>query len=580
MTDLTTKHDLPKPELSEQANGPAQIGALADALDEIIVAYAIGAAGSRPANPGTDGEGLVYIATDTEVVSIWDGDEWYDLNPKDAAAATASLRTLGTSGTSAAAGNDSRFNAAKVALGQARAAHSSNVNTSNPGTASLGGVTATVGDVILLVGQSAGAQNGPWVFQGTSSAMTRPTWYANASTARGGALVAVEEGTHADTLWQMTTNGNVTVDTTATAWSWAGGTDASRLSATETHTGDKTFSGALTANGLLTVGDRVSLGADTQTGSVTLTTSSKFRQRYTGSGGHTITLPAASGIGTRAHFVENLGTGVLTVARAGSDVLNGVLTGLTLQPGEAAHLVSNNSNTWDTHKLAAPGAGGVYTTNATATMPDVGYDEAAFYGSTASQTITLPPAKAGKRFAFTNTGSVNVTCGRAGSDSVGGTTSVVVAPGVRLDFVCVTDGVWRPQWPLGAQVASGYSAIATSSAGAGDKLSITVAGDGMHAMVVSIEAPSFTTSAGAGTSLVMRLRDGASGTGTVYELAGVHNAGSNYENPMCVPKKAIPSFTGSKTFYANLQNAAGTPSLNAASDAHAFIRATWAPGYQ
>lgn len=70
-----------------------------------------GTSGARPSASISD---RFYFSTDTGVLSRDSGSAWTDINPIDAAAGTASLRTLGTTSTSAAAGNDSRFSDARV----------------------------------------------------------------------------------------------------------------------------------------------------------------------------------------------------------------------------------------------------------------------------------------------------------------------------------------------------------------------------------------------------------------------------------------------------------------------------------
>lgn len=98
---------------------------------------------------------------------------------------------------------------------------SSNINIANPGTAVFDGVTVPTGGRLLLRGQSTGSQNGPWVFNGSGSALTRPVDFpaAAVSTSNAGIVNAtffVQEGTSfADTAWTLTTNGTITVDTTS-----------------------------------------------------------------------------------------------------------------------------------------------------------------------------------------------------------------------------------------------------------------------------------------------------------------------------------------------------------------------------
>jgi hypothetical protein len=92
------------------------------------------------------------------------------------------------------------------------------------------GVTLVTGDRILLKNQSTGAENGIYVVA-ASGAPTRAT-DADGNAPDGtselapGTAVSVAEGTtNGDTVWMITTNGTITVGTTATTWSQlAGGT--------------------------------------------------------------------------------------------------------------------------------------------------------------------------------------------------------------------------------------------------------------------------------------------------------------------------------------------------------------------
>jgi hypothetical protein len=72
-----------------------------------------------------------------------------------------------------------------------------NVNISTPG-ASLDGVSMNVDDRVLLVSQNNGTQNGIWVWNGPSTAMTMPPDADGAGDVPDGALVAVAEGTSAN----------------------------------------------------------------------------------------------------------------------------------------------------------------------------------------------------------------------------------------------------------------------------------------------------------------------------------------------------------------------------------------------
>ncbi len=86
----------------------------------------------------------------------------------------------------------------------------------------IDGVTLVTGDRILLKAQSAGAENGIYTVN-ASGAPTRTT-DADSSGDLLGAAVFVSEGTvNGNTLWVMTTDGPITVGTTALVWSQFGG---------------------------------------------------------------------------------------------------------------------------------------------------------------------------------------------------------------------------------------------------------------------------------------------------------------------------------------------------------------------
>lgn len=102
-----------------------------------------------------------------------------------------------------------------------------NVTITAPGTA-INGVTLATGDRVLLTAQTTGSQNGLWVFQGSAAAMIRPTDYAASGvlTNPSVTVTATEGTTNANTAWTLTTDGTVTIDTTATAWAVVGGGSA------------------------------------------------------------------------------------------------------------------------------------------------------------------------------------------------------------------------------------------------------------------------------------------------------------------------------------------------------------------
>ena len=113
----------------------------------------------------------------------------------------------------------------------AEAAAVGNVNVSNPGTNTFDGVTLTNGQRLLLINQSAGAENGLWEFNGSSSALTRPNDFNDWDSEVVGAIVPVEDGgsVYGATVWVNTNSEGGTLGTTPitfTQWfiAYVGGT--------------------------------------------------------------------------------------------------------------------------------------------------------------------------------------------------------------------------------------------------------------------------------------------------------------------------------------------------------------------
>lgn len=112
----------------------------------------------------------------------------------------------------------SNLNSLFDSKGSTRSATTANVTISNPGTAVFDGVTLSTLDRLLVKAQTAPAENGIYVFNGSGVALTRvldmDVWAEVP-----GALVIVEEGTaNADTIWLCTSNQGGTIGTTAVTW--------------------------------------------------------------------------------------------------------------------------------------------------------------------------------------------------------------------------------------------------------------------------------------------------------------------------------------------------------------------------
>jgi phage-related tail fiber protein len=97
-----------------------------------------------------------------------------------------------------------------------RAATTGNVSLSAPG-ATMDGVTLALNDRVLVKDQTAGAENGIYVWTASGSALARAA-DANEAIELEQAVVSVEEGTSQNnTSWRQTAV-NLTIGTTAIAW--------------------------------------------------------------------------------------------------------------------------------------------------------------------------------------------------------------------------------------------------------------------------------------------------------------------------------------------------------------------------
>ena len=96
-----------------------------------------------------------------------------------------------------------------------RVATQSNINLSSPG-ATIDGVTMASQDRVLVRSQSTASQNGIYVWNGSSSAMTR-SLDANTFAELEQAVTTVEEGTSAGTSYRQD-QVNGTIDSSTVTW--------------------------------------------------------------------------------------------------------------------------------------------------------------------------------------------------------------------------------------------------------------------------------------------------------------------------------------------------------------------------
>ncbi|MER5322321.1 hypothetical protein [Streptosporangium roseum] len=99
--------------------------------------------------------------------------------------------------------------------GSVRVASTANVSVSSA-PATIDGVTLAAGNRILLKNQTAAAENGLYAFASAGAALTRAADADTGTEVTPGLWVTVEEGTaNADSAWWLTTDGAITVGTTA-----------------------------------------------------------------------------------------------------------------------------------------------------------------------------------------------------------------------------------------------------------------------------------------------------------------------------------------------------------------------------
>lgn len=110
--------------------------------------------------------------------------------------------------------------------GTVRAVQAAAVTLASPSSASFDGGPPVVGDVYLLTGQVTGSQNGPYVYNGPATAMTRTTNWDSAGEAVVGSYWIVREGTQGD-KFALLTNDTFTLGTDTALFAFIGVAGAS-----------------------------------------------------------------------------------------------------------------------------------------------------------------------------------------------------------------------------------------------------------------------------------------------------------------------------------------------------------------
>ena len=120
-----------------------------------------------------------------------------------------------------------------------RVASTGNVTVSGPGAA-IDGVTLSSGDRVLLKDQTAGAENGIYVFNGAASALTRALDADEDEDVTAGLFTFISEGsTNADNGFVLVTDGAITLGTTAFTFEQFSGAGQIDAGASLTKTGNQ-----------------------------------------------------------------------------------------------------------------------------------------------------------------------------------------------------------------------------------------------------------------------------------------------------------------------------------------------------
>jgi len=106
-------------------------------------------------------------------------------------------------------------------------AATANVNIASPG-ATFDGFTLTNSghDQVFTNFQTTTSQNGPWLWNGATSPLTRPTDFSSGRVLTNGRSVKVQNGTlYGGTMWELSASNSsqITVDTTAQVWTTVAG---------------------------------------------------------------------------------------------------------------------------------------------------------------------------------------------------------------------------------------------------------------------------------------------------------------------------------------------------------------------
>ena len=191
------------------------------AIDGAVIGANTPAAGTFAAIVGTS-LAVDNVSVDTNTISTTNSNGDLVLSPNGTGTVTVPSGYKNRAGFGATSLVSKEYvDAVKVGLDfkdSVRVATTATVTVSGPGAA-IDGITLSSGDRVLLKNQSTASENGIYIFNGAASALTRATDADSSAEVTAGLFTFVEEGTvNADSGFVLTTDGTITVGSTALAF--------------------------------------------------------------------------------------------------------------------------------------------------------------------------------------------------------------------------------------------------------------------------------------------------------------------------------------------------------------------------
>lgn len=244
----------------------------------------------------------------------------------------------GSAGT-AGSFRSARYSSASVHVVQTLS--TSNVDIASA-PATIGGLGLNQGDVAVLTGQTTASENGPWVYNGVSTAMSRPAYFAAGSTelAFAGMTFIVTSGFEAGRTWRLNSVGTLTVGTTPLSIGRATAANVGDIAGTLGVTAGGTGLNSTPTNGQLLIGNGTgfNLATLTQGTGITITNAAgQITISSSTSGGGTVTSVDLSLPGSLFTVTGNpvTSSGTLTAnlqTQAANTVWSGPTTGAAATP--------------------------------------------------------------------------------------------------------------------------------------------------------------------------------------------------------------------------------------------------------